>query len=90
MVRKLKHGYLPINFLSIKFSKFPPLPETNSIVHACQGDSGGPMVTEVEGRYNLIGVVSWGEDCAEPDYPGVYARISKVLPWIASVVGTEC
>ena len=40
----------------------------------CQGDSGGPLYDSDNNV--LVGVVSWGEGCADEEYPGVYARVS--------------
>jgi hypothetical protein len=53
---------------------------------SCQGDSGGPIVTMDGNIHNLVGIVSWGEGCARPNAPGVYARISSGIDWMRQVV----
>ena len=49
---------------------------------SCQGDSGGPLSVQAQdGRYSQIGIVSWGDGCAKPGYPGVYTRLTSLLDW---------
>lgn len=55
---------------------------------SCEGDSGGPLtLLRDDGRWVLVGTVSHGIRCAEPNMPGVYMRTSAYRAWIDSVTG---
>ena len=54
----------------------------------CQGDSGGPMFgRDGSGALKVVGATSYGEGCARPGKPGVYARVGgdALREWIRSV-----
>jgi trypsin len=53
-------------------------------VDTCQGDSGGPMFGAGP---KVVGSTSFGEGCARPGKPGVYARVgdTALREWIRSV-----
>ncbi|KAI5644994.1 trypsin domain-containing protein [Phthorimaea operculella] len=48
----------------------------------CQGNSGDPLIHNDV----IVGISSWGVQCALAEYPGVSTRVSKFADWIASNV----
>jgi uncharacterized membrane protein len=91
-VNQLRAAEVPI--VSLSQTNYPPSMITADMimagvagVDACQGDSGGPMVVpDGFGGYKIAGVVSWGNGCGLPGYPGVYARVSHFEDWIGQYV----
>lgn len=52
---------------------------------SCQGDSGGPLFVIQGGSAVQLGITSFGEACARPSFPGVYARVASYQGWIEKV-----
>ncbi|XP_063063792.1 transmembrane protease serine 12 isoform X2 [Engraulis encrasicolus] len=53
-------------------------------IDTCQGDSGGPLqcYSEEQDRFYLLGLTSFGSECARPKKPGVYTRASMYTDWM--------
>jgi secreted trypsin-like serine protease len=54
-------------------------------IDSCQGDSGGPLFLETADATpvdTIVGIVSWGEGCADKKKPGVYTRVASYKSWI--------
>lgn len=47
----------------------------------CIGDSGGPLI--LTGSSTIVGTVSYGNPCALPDFPTVYANVAHFRDFIA-------
>jgi secreted trypsin-like serine protease len=51
----------------------------------CQGDSGGPLTRKQNNSFKVLtGITSFGVGCADPDFFGVYTRVSQFRNWIIS------
>mmetsp|Transcript_22043 Transcript_22043/g.47836 ORF Transcript_22043/g.47836 Transcript_22043/m.47836 type:complete len:898 (+) Transcript_22043:98-2791(+) len=61
--------------------------------HICYGDAGGPVISrgndEGGADDTVLGIISWGYGCVNPDYPAVITRISSHYQWIRTVVCKE-
>ncbi|XP_045507274.1 trypsin, alkaline C-like [Colias croceus] len=91
-VRKVNLQTCASRYLMLQNISGDPYPVTNNMIcaglldvggkDACQGDSGGPLIY----REVVVGVTSWGYDCAHPLFPGVSARVSSYTTWLNSTI----
>ena len=58
---------------------------------ACSGDSGGPLVVYDKGVPLQVGIVSWGQGCAQKDKYGVYTDLThpNINQWIHAIVSKQ-
>ena len=55
-----------------------------------QGDSGGPATAEVNGRYEVWGIVSYGPKPCDTKTYSVYAKVWQVRKWLYKEAGGPC
>ncbi|KFV68416.1 Enteropeptidase, partial [Dryobates pubescens] len=55
-------------------------------IDSCQGDSGGPLTCEDGNKSFLVGVTSFGYECALPKRPGVYVQVTMFVDWIKQII----
>ena len=44
----------------------------------------------MNGKTTVVGVVSWGEKCADRRFPGVYARVTSAMSFIKKQLKQSC
>lgn len=57
-------------------------------VDTCQNDSGGPLIVSSGTGFALAGITSFGRGCAQPNFYGVYTRVSSFVGFVQSVIGS--
>ncbi len=55
-------------------------------IDSCYGDSGGPLFVDTGSGYLHVGIVSTGNDCALPGWPGIYTRTATYADWVEQVM----
>ena len=50
----------------------------------------GPLTYQVNGLVTVVGIVSWGHECGKAGTPGVYTRVTNVMPFIKKELSETC
>jgi len=55
---------------------------------SCSGDSGGPLMSQVDFKWYLTGIVSFGTNQCDSSLPGVYSKVEYFHDWILQTLQT--
>jgi secreted trypsin-like serine protease len=94
VIREVELGVVPIARCDDKYGSVDHTQICAGDMHtggvdSCQGDSGGPMLAkDMSGAWTLVGIVSYGEGCAQKSAPGVYTRVASFASFIDDAVVT--
>lgn len=93
ILREVEIDYMNNSHCSNKYQDFRSITDQmfcagrtvgDTTYDSCTGDSGGPIIRKSDGKQ--VGIASWGRECANPNYPGVYSRISSAYDWIQTYI----
>lgn len=67
---------------SRRFGEFESRTEESHLSYFTGCFQGGPLMLQLDSHWIQLGIVSFGNKCGEPSYPGVYTRVSEYIEWI--------
>jgi trypsin len=94
IIREVELGVLPVGVCNDKYGRVDQTQicagdVVRGGVDSCQGDSGGPMLAkDSAGAWVLVGIVSYGEGCAQKSAPGVYTRVAAFANFIDEAIAS--
>lgn len=61
----------------------------NGRADSCSGDSGGPLMCEIDGKWSVYGVTSFGRGCGLDGRYGIYGKVPNFVKWIKLIMKTK-
>ena len=60
-----------------------------SVIAQLQGDSGGPLMCYHDSHWVQVGIVSFGYQCGDVRYPGIYTNVNYFYDWMSTVMSED-
>ena len=58
--------------------------DATGLYDTCAGETGSPLFCRrhSDGRYVIVGIVSWSEGCGQPGKYGIFTHLLKLVDWV--------